>query len=128
MHTHTTAFLVMMGYWLLHSLIDWNDVEGMRDQHKDALRNHVMRDGPIDLVSIGLPNDENGSFHKAPHKRTAPLANTTALSPCAPEGKILDKHAMLLSVLQLAACSDGHPAPSLLANQGHASMTGEHTR
>ena len=41
------AFLVMMGYWLLHSLIDWNDVEGMRDQHKDALRDHILRkDGP----------------------------------------------------------------------------------
>ena len=37
------AFLVMMGYWLLHSLIDWNDVEGMRDQHKDALRDHILR-------------------------------------------------------------------------------------
>jgi hypothetical protein len=24
------AFLVMMGCWLLHLLIDWNDVEGMR--------------------------------------------------------------------------------------------------
>jgi len=54
------AFLVMMGYWLLHSLIDWNEVEGMRDTHKDALRNHVMRDGPIDLIAIGLPNDDNG--------------------------------------------------------------------
>jgi hypothetical protein len=32
------TFLVMMGYWLLHSLIDWNEVEGMRDTHKDALR------------------------------------------------------------------------------------------
>ena len=42
------AFLVMMGYWLLHSLIDWNDVEGMRDQHKDALRDHILRkDGPV---------------------------------------------------------------------------------
>jgi len=54
------AFLVMMGYWLLHSLIDWNEVEGMRDTHKDALRNHVMRDGPVDFTAIGLPNDDNG--------------------------------------------------------------------
>jgi len=54
------AFLVMMGYWLLHSLIDWNDVEGMRDQHKDALRLHVMRGGDVDLRSIGLTDDDKG--------------------------------------------------------------------
>jgi len=55
------AFLVMMGYWLLHSLIDWNDVEGMRDQHKDALREHILRkDGPIDLKALGLPDNEGG--------------------------------------------------------------------
>lgn len=35
-------------------------VEGMRDTHKDALRNHVMRDGPIDYTAIGLPDDDNG--------------------------------------------------------------------
>jgi hypothetical protein len=71
MHTHIhtlAAFLVMMGYWLLYSLIDWNDVEGMRDQHKDALRNHVMREGPIDLVAIGLPNDESGVFSVCVYK------------------------------------------------------------
>jgi hypothetical protein len=28
----------------------------------DALRNHVMREGPINLVAIGLPNDESGVF------------------------------------------------------------------
>jgi len=55
------AFLVMMGYWLLHSLIDWNDVEGMRDQHKDALRDHVLNDRPMDLKAIGLPDTEEGS-------------------------------------------------------------------
>ena len=54
------AFLVMMGYWLLHSLIDWNDVEGMRDQHKDALREHVLADRPIDLKALGLPDTEEG--------------------------------------------------------------------
>ena len=54
------AFLVMMGYWLLHSLIDWNDVEGMRDQHKDALRDHVLADRPIDLKALGLPDSEEG--------------------------------------------------------------------
>jgi len=54
------AFLVMIGYWLLHSLIDWNDVEGMRDQGKDALRDHVLADRPIDLKSLGLSNDEQG--------------------------------------------------------------------
>jgi curved DNA-binding protein CbpA len=54
------AFLVMMGYWLLHSLIDWNDVEQMRDSHKDMLRDHILADRPIDLKAIGLPDSEEG--------------------------------------------------------------------
>ena len=54
------AFLVMMGYWLLHSLIDWNDVEGVRDAHKDQLRDYVLNDRPVDLKAIGLPDTEEG--------------------------------------------------------------------
>ena len=54
------AFLVMMGYWLLHSLIDWNDVEQMRDSHKDMLRDHILADRPVDLKAIGLPDSEEG--------------------------------------------------------------------
>jgi len=57
------AFLVMMGYWLLHSLIDWNDVEGMRDQHKDQLRNYILNDYPLDMKALGLPNDEEGKAY-----------------------------------------------------------------
>mmetsp|Transcript_8374 Transcript_8374/g.16695 ORF Transcript_8374/g.16695 Transcript_8374/m.16695 type:complete len:704 (-) Transcript_8374:338-2449(-) len=52
------AFLIMMGYWLLHSLIDWNDVEGMRDQHKDQLRNYILADHPLDMKALGLQDDE----------------------------------------------------------------------
>eukprot|EP00656_Telonema_subtile_P051853 TRINITY_DN7077_c0_g1_i2.p2 TRINITY_DN7077_c0_g1~~TRINITY_DN7077_c0_g1_i2.p2 ORF type:complete len:175 (-),score=63.87 TRINITY_DN7077_c0_g1_i2:236-760(-) len=48
------AFLVMMGYWLLHALIDWNDVEGVREDRKQRLRQHVLDGGPIDLVALGL--------------------------------------------------------------------------
>lgn len=48
------AFLVMMGYWLLHALIDWNDVEGVREDRKQRLRQHVLDGGPVDLVALGL--------------------------------------------------------------------------
>ncbi len=77
------AFLVMMGYWLLHSLIDWNDVEGMRDQHKDALRDHILRkDGAAGAfihiypdrqpASLNLSTGRNSATwnHNCPHLST----------------------------------------------------------
>merc|ERR1712195_267647 len=48
------AFVVMMGYWLLHALIDWNDVEGVREQHKQKLRDHIISGGAVDLDAHGL--------------------------------------------------------------------------
>jgi len=48
------AFVVMMGYWLLHALIDWNDVEGVREQHKQKLRDHIISGGAVDLDALGL--------------------------------------------------------------------------
>jgi len=48
------AFVVMMGYWLLHALIDWNDVEGVREQHKQKLREHILNNGAVDLDALGL--------------------------------------------------------------------------
>ena len=48
------AFVVMMGYWLLHALIDWNDVEGVREDRKQKLRQHVLDGGPVDLTALGL--------------------------------------------------------------------------
>ncbi len=56
------AFLVMMGYWLLHSLIDWNDVEGFRDQHKDELRKYILSGYPLDMKALGLDDDEGGKM------------------------------------------------------------------
>jgi hypothetical protein len=48
------AFVVMMGYWLLHALIDWNDVEGVREDRKQQLRQHVLDGRAVDLVALGL--------------------------------------------------------------------------
>jgi len=52
------AFLVMMGYWLLHALIDWNDVEGVKENHKKYLRNHILGKGPVNLDGLGLTERE----------------------------------------------------------------------
>lgn len=52
------AFLVMMGYWLLHALIDWNDVEGVKENHKKYLRNHILGGGPVNLHGLGLTERE----------------------------------------------------------------------
>jgi len=52
------AFVVMMGYWLLHALIDWNDVEGMKDNHKAFLRKHILSKGPVNLKGLGLTERE----------------------------------------------------------------------
>lgn len=52
------AFLVMMGYWLLHALIDWNDVEGVKESHKKFLRNHILGGGPVNLRGLGLSERE----------------------------------------------------------------------
>jgi len=52
------AFIVMMGYWLLHALIDWNDVEGVKESHKTFLRNHILGKGPVNLRGLGLTERE----------------------------------------------------------------------
>jgi len=52
------AFVVMMGYWLLHALIDWNDVEGVKDNHKSFLRKHILGRGPVNLKGLGLTERE----------------------------------------------------------------------
>jgi len=52
------AFVVMMGYWLLHALIDWNDVEGVKDNHKSFLRKHILGKGPVNLRGLGLTERE----------------------------------------------------------------------
>jgi len=52
------SFVVMMGYWLLHALIDWNDVEGVKDKHKEFLRKHILNHGPVNLRGLGLTERE----------------------------------------------------------------------
>lgn len=52
------AFVVMMGYWLLHALIDWNDVEGVKENHKTFLRRHILNKGPVNLKGLGLEDRE----------------------------------------------------------------------
>lgn len=52
------AALVMMGYWLLHLLIDVNDFETNQEQNKQQLRNYISNGQPVNHVGLGIdPQD-----------------------------------------------------------------------
>ena len=45
--------MVMMGYWVLHALIDYNDVEGVKEKRKSYIRNVILGDGTVNLKGLG---------------------------------------------------------------------------
>jgi curved DNA-binding protein CbpA len=52
------ACLVMMGYWLIHLIIDVNDFENQRDENKNRLRTHVLNGQPLNWVALGITDPE----------------------------------------------------------------------
>mmetsp|Transcript_42652 Transcript_42652/g.106741 ORF Transcript_42652/g.106741 Transcript_42652/m.106741 type:complete len:642 (-) Transcript_42652:177-2102(-) len=48
------AFMIMMYFWILHSLIDWVQVEDAIIAMKKQLREYILQDRKLDTNSIGI--------------------------------------------------------------------------
>merc|ERR1711865_609036 len=54
----SVACLIMMGYWLIHLIIDVNDFENQRDENKNRLRTHILNGQPLNYVALGITDPE----------------------------------------------------------------------
>ena len=62
--------MIMMYFWILHSLIDWVQVEDAIIAMKKQLRDYILQDRKLDTNSIGIePEIECRKVIKAPISR-----------------------------------------------------------
>ncbi len=52
------AFMIMMYFWILHSLIDWVQVEDALIAMKKQLRTYILQDRDLDTTSLGIEPEE----------------------------------------------------------------------